>query len=354
LRFSFSRCGTSWLRVGKLRAVMVRCALFLMMMVFSGTALAAPKITLKFKSDRPFKIVQFSDIQDDEMLDPRTASAMGRILDSEKPDLVILTGDNVSTGETQTLAELKSAIEQIARPMEARKVPWAIVFGNHDTDGLGKIGIDKAQMFEIYRAYPHNINPKDPPGVYGSGNGLLKILGPGNKPAFGIWLLDSNAYVKQDFGGQKLDTYDWIRSSQIEWYLRESRLAEKESGFKLPSLMFFHICLPEFALMAATTKTVGERNENECPSSINSGMFATLLDRGDVLGVYVGHDHVNTYEGSWYGIRLGYGGNIGYGTYGLPGNEEQKHRLRGARVFEIDPKNLKAYKSRYLLASEVK
>lgn len=329
-------------------------ALFAAWAIF-GAAVAAPKITLKFQPNKPFKIVQFSDIQDDEFLDPRTASAMSRILDAEKPDLVVLTGDNVSTGATETLAELKSAIDQAVKPMETRRIPWALVFGNHDTDGLAKLGITKAQMLEIYRSYPYCINPEDPKGVYGSGNALLKVMdSKGKKPAFGVWLLDSNAYVKQAFGGQTLDTYDWIRPSQIEWYLQQSRQVEKEAGRKLPSLMFFHICLPEFAQLAATKNYVGERNENECPSSINSGMFAALLDRGDVLGVYVGHDHVNTYEGTWYGIRLGYGGNIGYGTYGLSGNEEQKNRLRGARVFEIDENNPRAYKSRYVLASEVK
>lgn len=316
--------------------------------------MSAPKIPLKFKPNKPFKIVQFSDIQDDENLDPRTSAAMGRIIDSEKPDLVVLTGDNVSTGGTPTVAELKAAIDQFAKVIESRKVPWAIVMGNHDTDGLAKIGITKAQMLAMYSAYPHNINPEDPKDVYGSGNSLLKVLGTAGKPAFGVWLLDSNAYVKKSFGGQNLDTYDWIRSSQIEWYIRQSKLAEQEIGAKLPSVMFFHICLPEFSQLAATKKYTGERNEDECPSSINSGLFSVLLDRGDVLGVYVGHDHTNTYEGTWYGLRLGYGGSIGYGTYGLKGSEEEKQRIRGARVFVIDEKNPASYESKYIYASNVK
>ncbi len=334
---------------------MTRLLLLSVLLAFVGAACAAPKITLKFKPGKAFKIVQFSDIQDDANLDARTSAAMGRIIDSEKPDLVVLTGDNVSTGGTPTLADLKSAIAQLAKPMESRKVPWAMVFGNHDTDGLSKIGITKAQMFAIYRTYSYNINPVDPEGVYGSGNALLKILGTSGKSAFGVWLLDSNAYVKQGYSGQTLDTYDWIRSSQIEWYLQQSKLAEKEIGSKLPSLMFFHICLPEFVQLAATKKYTGERNEDECPSAINSGLFSVLLDRGDVFGVYVGHDHVNTYEGTWYGIRLGYGGSIGYGTYGISSNvESEKQRIRGARVFVIDEKNPKAYQSKYIYANDVK
>ena len=43
------------------------------------------------------------------------------------------------------------------------------------------------------------------------------------------------------------------------------------------------------------------------------------MHRGDVRGVYVGHDHVNTYDGDYYGVRLGYGPGTGFGTYGLSG-----------------------------------
>lgn len=319
----------------------------------SGVAVAqpSPKRALRFAPGKPFKIVQFSDPQDDEQMDPRTIVGMCRILDREKPDLVVVTGDLVSTGDVANLQELKVAIGHVAKPMEDRRIPWAVTFGNHDLDGIGKIGISSQEMMNLYRAYEHNITPLDPVGVYGAGNGLLRILGSNGKPAFGVWLLDSNAYAPGQVGGQKLGGYDWIRSSQIAWYVRESNAVERQIGKKLPSIMFFHICLPEYALLAATKNFTGERNEDECPSQINSGLFAALLDRGDVRGVYVGHDHVNTYEGSWYGIRLGYGGNIGYGTYGLPGNETERNRLRGARVFTITESNPENYQSSYVLVS---
>ena len=58
----------------------------------------------------------------------------------------------------------------------------------------------------------------------------------------------------------------------------------------------------------------GERNEEEYPGPINSGMFPAMLERGDVKGVFYGHDHVNTYMGNYYGILLGYAGSTGFGT----------------------------------------
>lgn len=78
---------------------------------------------------------------------------------------------------------------------------------------------------------------------------------------------------------------------------------------------------------------VGERNEDECPGPFNSGMFNAILDRGDVRGVFVGHDHVNSYVGNYYGVQLGYAPGTGFGAYGLDGAE--RNRLRGCRVFEL-------------------
>ena len=66
---------------------------------------------------------------------------------------------------------------------------------------------------------------------------------------------------------------------------------------------------------------VGEKNEEVCPGSFNSGLFAAMLERGDVKGVFCGHDHVNDFIGNYYGIYLGYAANTGFGTYGLGGTQ---------------------------------
>jgi hypothetical protein len=36
-------------------------------------------------------------------------------------------------------------------------------------------------------------------------------------------------------------------------------------------------------------------------------MFAAMLEKGDVMGMFVGHDHVNDYIFNYYGIALTYG-----------------------------------------------
>ena len=52
---------------------------------------------------------------------------------------------------------------------------------------------------------------------------------------------------------------------------------------------------------------------------LNSGLFTTLFSARDVKALLVGHDHSNDFCGDLFGIKLCYGGGIGYHAYGLAG-----------------------------------
>jgi hypothetical protein len=47
------------------------------------------------------------------------------------------------------------------------------------------------------------------------------------------------------------------------------------------------------------------------------------------MGTFVGHDHVNDFEGTLFGLRLCYGRGSGFSTYGRDGMP------RGARMIEM-------------------
>jgi hypothetical protein len=317
------------------------------------TAAGAGETSLRFNDNGKFKIVQFNDTQDGHRIDRRTIELMERVLDGEKPDLVVLVGDLIN-GDPNTELEAKQALNNIVQPMERRGVPWAATFGNHDEDSTPKTGFAEPDMLEFFRGYPNNVNELGPEGVTGTGNMNLPINDSrGTAPAFNVWLLDSGRYAPEQIAGQDFEGYpdwDWLRGDQINWYLDTSAALEERFGFRVPSLMFHHVCLWEhrfmwFASVDGRTEAdharavkkhgiTGERNEDECPGPFNSGMFSAIQHRGDVKGVFVGHDHVNTYQGDYYGVLLGYGPGTGFGTYGLGG--EDNHRLRGARVFNLN------------------
>lgn len=315
---------------------------------------------LRFDARGKFKIVQFTDTQDGQDIDPRTVALLNAVLDDQKPDLVVFTGDQL-TGECQTAADVAKAIENIAGPVDSRRIPWFIVFGNHDQDHTPKTGVDAPGMLRLYQSYRYNINREDPQDVTGTGNMNVLVRGSrGDEPVFNVWGLDSGRYAPAQLAGQTLaedallgwswmPKWDWFHRDQVQWYVHTSERLEHEHGRKIPSLMFFHIPLQEFRQMYENDAAkrahpelglspqhgvVGERNEDECPGPFNSGLFAAAVERGDVKGMFVGHDHVNDYVGNYFGITLGYSANSGFGTYGLGG--EENHRMRGARVFVID------------------
>jgi predicted phosphodiesterase len=63
--------------------------------------------------------------------DPRTVAFLGEVLDIEKPDFVLLTGDQVH----HDILDTQSALFKVVAPLIERKIPYAAVFGNHDSEG---------------------------------------------------------------------------------------------------------------------------------------------------------------------------------------------------------------------------
>jgi hypothetical protein len=137
--------------------------------------------------------------------------------------------------------------------------------------------------------------------------------------------LDSNDYTSDS---EKYGNYAWIDSSQINWYREQSRAyTVKNNGQPLPALAFFHIGLPEYQNLQLRKEIYGNFGENGGFPKINSGMFSAMIESGDVMGVFVGHDHDNDYIGQEFGIALAYGRVSGHDAYG--------DLERGARIIEL-------------------
>jgi len=141
-----------------------------------------------------------------------------------------------------------------------------------------------------------------------------------------LFFLDSGDYSSfESVGG-----YDWIRSDQITWLKEKSRVlraeTEKEKEDLMKGFLFFHIPVPEYK---EVKPEAGERGEGVCSAEVNSGLVAGLLEADTVGVTVVGHDHVNDYCGDSHGLKLCYGGGVGYKTYGKVGWP------RRVRVFDL-------------------
>ena len=106
---------------------------------------------LRVREDGKFKIVQISDMHmvtgvkvckdaidahgndlPESKADSLTVKFIGKVLDVKKPDLVILTGDQLH----HNIPDSQSALFKVVAPIIERSIPFAAVFGNHDSEGI--------------------------------------------------------------------------------------------------------------------------------------------------------------------------------------------------------------------------
>ena len=289
--------------------------------LWSVAAASAQDIELKFNNNRKFKIVQFTDIHwiYNNPASDIAGERMAEVLDAERPDLVVFTGDVVFAKPARL------ALDKALEATIERGIPFAITWGNHDDEH----DMNRRELTDYVATKPRSLNATAE-GIAGTANYTLTIKSAnGKQNAAAIYIFDSNAYSTL----KNIKGYGWIKHEQVEWYRKSSStLTASNNGKPLPALAFFHIPLPEFheAVRNEGALFVGTRKEGACSPAINTGLGAAMLECGDVMGVFVGHDHVNDYVVDWNGILLGYGRYTGGNTVynDIPGGN-------GARVIEL-------------------
>lgn len=276
--------------------------------------------TLKFNTNKKFKIVQFTDVHYIHG-DPRSEGVLqniGAIVDTEKPDLVFFTGDVIFGKPAE------EGMRTVLEVVSSRKIPFAVTFGNHDDEHE----LSREKLLEIIQTIPHNLTTTTP-GISGVTNFILPVQSSNSaKPAYILYTFDSHAYSTiKDIGG-----YDYIKFDQIDWYRKNSiTYTQQNGGNPVPSLAFFHIPLPEYNQAAADENAIltGTRKEKACAPQLNSGLFTTMKELNDVKGMFVGHDHDNDYAIYWKDILLAYGRYSGGNTV------YNNLKPNGARVIEL-------------------
>ncbi|KAH8488928.1 hypothetical protein H0E87_024528 [Populus deltoides] len=296
------------------------------------------KQELRFGKNGEFKILQVADMhfadgkttpcldvfpnQMPSCSDLNTTAFVERMIQAEKPDFIVFTGDNIfgfdaTDAATSLNAAFWSAIES--------NIPWAAVLGNHDQDStLSREGVMKHVVG--LKNTLSQVNPAEAHIIDGFGNYNLEIGGVKdscfeNKSALNLYFLDSGDYSTVP----AIPGYGWIKPSQQLWFQRTSaklrrvymRQPEAQKG-PAPGLVYFHIPLPEFASFDSSNFT-GVRQEGISSASVNSGFFTTMVEAGDVKAVFTGHDHLNDFCGELTGIQLCYAGGFGYHAYGKAG-----------------------------------
>ena len=337
-----------------------------------------------FTTDRDLRIMMFTDIHLgggfwSREKDRKTVYEIISMLQKEKPDLVILDGDNTFAvpgpvyNGGGTLNNYMAA-RDVINIFNHEGVYFSTVFGNHDTEAFGYTG--RQMLGELYMKdkFEYCIfnedftDAQDPPSVT---NQIILVKNTKGDISKAILLVDSNAYVDTSLKAVLEWNYDIIRDSTIDW------AAESLKALGSPkTVAFCHIPPSEFRIAYEELDANGWKDTED--TKYISGVWDELIDEKtgsriwhggithteplaeidrffETLGpdgmnvleaIYCGHDHVNNAWVNYKGVDLLYGysiDNLAYSDINYSGLQ------RGATIITIaaDGTRTTEYKNAY-------
>lgn len=319
--------------------------------------------TIRFNEDGKLKILHVADphLANDKHFDS-SIWVIAEACDVEKPDLVVLTGDNTKPYEDPE--ETKRIINSLMNIFESRNIPVAVTFGNHDSEAGP---MTRADIMEYYKTFSCVITAEEADTFRNCATFNIPVLASdSDKVKFNIWVFDSG-----DYDEDEPRHYDRVRTEQIEWYKKTSaKLKKNNGGETVNSVVFQHIIVPEiydvlkkvdskkpFAIKHIYNEedyymfdpeqiNYGTLNEKPCPGYYNDGQFDALVENGDVLAMFTGHDHTNA-----FGVRnqnidiytspmtrykgLAYTTQYGYRVVEIDENDTSSYNTRVERLFDV-------------------
>ena len=314
-------------------------------------AYAAKSDVLRFDENGEFVILHLCDAQDGYPAKEKTITYINYMLDIYEPDLVVLGGDNtVATKETKD-----DAIAELVAPFVEKKVYFTLVFGNHDDEQ----GVDKETLLKMYQKHggKYCLAYDTVPSMSGTAVHNLPVYSSKDATdiAFNVWMFDTGTYVS-DENGNRLG-YDSVRKDQIDWYKNTYAKLKKSQGHDVPSMAFQHMVVKEiddvmfpaayidipyltetyagdrYSVFNPKTHTfLGHLFEPPSPGVYNHGEFDAMVETGDVVAIFAGHDHNNSYEVEHKGIKIINTPGISHNAYGL-------EFVRGSRLITVKEEN---------------
>ncbi len=304
-------------------------------------------------AERDFRILQLTDLHIGGGIfsvkkDSLALDCVFNLIEAAEPDLIIITGDILYPFFPQSgnINNMKTA-RQFASFMEKIRIPWTLVFGNHDMEAYSfSSNRQLARYFssaDLKYCLLSN-NPEDVE-VFGYGNHIINIRNEDNTLNTSLVMLDSNRYVQCN-----MFKYDIIRDSQVEWY-RESILSLSTEangiaeGEVVSSLAFFHIPLNEYQTawdlyQQGSTEVeylYGVMDEKILAPTVGAKLprgkfFEEMVALGSTKATFCGHNHKNNFAIIYNGIQLSFSNTVVYlGLFGIDKTDD----YRGGTLISI-------------------
>ncbi|MDE6604478.1 MAG: metallophosphoesterase [Clostridia bacterium] len=321
----------------------------------SGKEKGSVDLTLRFDEQGNFKILQMTDIQFIDYIDDKSLAVMDATIEYAKPDLIVVTGDQISPeylgGQS---GKARKICRQITGYLDSKEIPWTLCFGNHD----GAMGVlSKKEMLEEYQKSAYFIGGLEESEYCDSYineeedtycNYFLPVYSnDGESVEYGVFVMDCATSLMSPYKG--------FTQGQIDFY---NAVSEK---YGVRMSMYTHEPTEEFQTMydnRENSQIVSVfKGEIESPEDgktyyptknpeTNEALRNSLIANKNVDGIYAGHDHLSNFAGIYniaddYSILLGYGRMSSYGYdewkyFMFSGSKRKlyKNYARGGRVVE--------------------
>ena len=290
--------------------------------------------------DRPIKILQLTDTQIIDAAQERTPDRLGASSDAAwatdqmdkvlfdclratveeaKPDLIIMTGDNVY-GEFD---DAGTSYTKLVEVMESLQIPWAPVYGNHDNESKKGVEWQNALLADatycLFNAR-HDIG--------GNGNYSIGVAKNGELQRV-VYMMDTN------YCGGSSESDDLVKKTlgftdmQKDWILNLGLRVNAVAGKTIPSIVGYHVQNHEVWLgaiaagyedgladLATIQYTLGKNVEaqpgdsgfkRERHNGYKEEGWLEILQTIGADGTFFGHQHVNSLSVMYGGIRWTYG-----------------------------------------------
>ncbi len=313
-------------------------------------------VTLQKTVPGAFKVLMFTDMHLDgkNKTSYTTVDRMVKSIQKEKPDLVLLGGDNVTSGKNEKRSH------QLAQIFENLDVYWGGVLGNHEGDN--KFSVTRSEMVDIFSSYDHCVMRPGPADVDGDCNYAIHLLDSDGTHIQTVFCLDTFDEISEERQAEltlfdKRTAYDGAHENQVEWYRAKAEALKETWGEDSKSVLLVHIPLHEYDVaIESETPLYGEKREDICSTAYDNGLFKAIKDEGVTQAVFCGHDHLNNFGVLHDSVILSYIEPSGYGAYGmgkrgapesewlqgytelqiLPDGTFSHGQVRYAEVFEVD------------------
>ena len=296
--------------------------------------------------DRDFKILNLTDPQlnDDDCGEEKgklLAKTVKELVETEKPDLITVTGDLAMGG-------MFGALTYFFDVLDSTGVPWAPVMGNHDHQDLDSY----VDMVAGYILGGKNSIFACGDRELGYGNYVIVIRENG-VPLHALIMMDTHGkfyFVNEE--GHEYSEYGALTDKQLGWYARAcdelAAMGVKESTYfcHIPCYTYreafaaaFKEGLDPLAVDPRDGMQTGVWNEGyEDSFGVNfagissnphdNGFFDLVLEKGNTKTLICGHNHENDFSIGYRGVRFVFALKTGSGYSWNP-------NLSGGTVIEI-------------------